>query len=86
MLRSYVPLFPGYVFLRGDSQLVFKTLETNLVAQVIPVTDQRQLHEDLGRVNQLLVSDLALTPEGRLEPGTRVEVLRIDGATALVAE
>ena len=74
MQSSYLPLFPGYLFLHGDGQVRIGALETNLVAQVISVVDQRQLHEDLGRVNQLIGSDLALTPEGRLEPGTPVLV------------
>jgi len=69
---SYLPLFPGYVFLHGDSDARLATLETNLVAQVINVVDQCQLHHDLARVNQLIASDMTLTPEGRLEPGSPV--------------
>ncbi len=74
LLCSYVPLFPGYVFLRADSQLVFKTLETNLVARVLPVPDQAQLHGDLARVYCLIASDAPLTPEERLKPGALVEI------------
>jgi len=72
---SFLPLFPGYVFLLGGGDVRLAALETNLVAQVIPVVDQRQLHEDLARVNQLIASDMALTPEGRLEAGTPVSVI-----------
>ena len=46
---SFLPLFPGYVFLLGGGDVRLAALETNLVAQVIPVNDQRQLHEDLAR-------------------------------------
>ena len=46
LLCSYVPLFPGYVFLRADSQAVFKTLETNLVARVLAVPDQSRARRD----------------------------------------
>ncbi|HLJ97933.1 MAG TPA: transcription termination/antitermination NusG family protein [Gemmataceae bacterium] len=74
LLCSYVPLFPGYVFLRADSQAVFKTLETNLVARVLPVPDQAQLHGDLARVYCLIASDAPLTPEERLKPGALVEI------------
>jgi transcriptional antiterminator RfaH len=74
LLCSYVPLFPGYVFLRADSQAVFKTLETNLVARVLPVPDQAQLHADLSRVYCLIASDAPLTPEDRLKPGALVEI------------
>src|SRR5262245_59247140 len=33
--QSYLPLFPGYVFLRGDAAARLTALETNLVAHVI---------------------------------------------------
>ena len=74
MLNSYLPLFPGYVFLQGNGEVRLAALETNLVAHVLPVVDQCQFHEDLGRVNRLISSDLALTPEGRLEPGSLVAI------------
>jgi transcription antitermination factor NusG len=74
LLRSYVPLFPGYVFLRADSHSVFRTLETNLVARVLPVPDQAQLHSDLSRVYCLIATDAPLTPEERLKPGALVEI------------
>src|SRR5207248_8478765 len=66
LLCSYVPLFPGYVFLRADSPSVFKTVETNLVARVLNVVDQTQLHDDLSRVYCLIATDAPLTPEERL--------------------
>jgi len=74
VLRSYVPLFPGYVFLRADSHTVFRTLETNLVARILPVPDQAQLHSDLSRVYCLIATDAPLTPEERLKPGALVEI------------
>src|SRR5262249_4658632 len=60
---SHVPLFPGYVFLQGDYHMVSKTLETNLVARVLPVEDQQQLHGDLVRVHCLVASGAPLSPE-----------------------
>jgi hypothetical protein len=77
MQSSFLPLFPGYLFLHGDSETRLVALETNLVAHTLAVVDQRGLHEDLVRVNKLIGSEMALTPEGRLEPGTPVAV--IDG-------
>jgi transcriptional antiterminator RfaH len=71
---SYLPLFPGYVFLRGDDDGRVAALTTNLVAHVLPVPDQNQLVADLIRVNHLIVSGSPLTPEDRLEPGTLVEI------------
>jgi transcription antitermination factor NusG len=74
--RSYLPLFPGYVFLHGDEFTRLAALETNLVAQVLPVEDQRQLHADLRRVLHLLTSGAAVTPEERLGPGDSVEIIK----------
>jgi transcriptional antiterminator RfaH len=67
-------LFPSYVFLQGDNQEVLKTLETNLVARVLQVEDQQQLHTDLVRVHRLVATGAPLSPEERLQPGSLVEI------------
>lgn len=72
--RSYLPLFPSYVFLHGDEAARLGSLQTNLVARVISANDQQQLREDLARVYRLMMSPAPLTPEGALEPGTAVTV------------
>src|SRR5262249_45026295 len=43
-VTSHLPLFPSYVFLHGDEDARYTALKTNQVAYVIPVVDQRQLH------------------------------------------
>src|SRR5205823_5560159 len=75
LLCSHVPLFPGYLFLQGDSDVRTAALETNLVARVLSVEDQVQLQSDLERVYQLMSAGLPLTPEERLEPGSMVEII-----------
>lgn len=75
LLCSHMPLFPGYIFLHGDAQARLVALETNLVARCLPVEDQQQLHVDLVRVYHLIATGELLTPEGRLEAGTRVEII-----------
>lgn len=72
---SYLPLFPSYVFLKGDHQDRQNALETNLVSHCIEVADQGQIQEDLERVYQAVTSVLELTPEARLQPGTPVRVI-----------
>lgn len=71
---SYHPLFAGYLFLHGDGCDRVHALETNLVAQVLLVEDQIQLHRDLVRVHVLMKTDAALSPEERLTPGMLVEI------------
>ncbi len=72
---SHVPLFTSYIFLHGDADARRQVLETNLVACCLPVPDQEQLQTDLLRVYHLMTSGARLTPEVRLEPGTRVEIV-----------
>jgi transcription antitermination factor NusG len=74
MQSSYLPLFPGYIFLRGNDEDRVTALTTNLIANTLPVMDQQGLFADLTRVHQLMESGSALSPEARLEPGTRVEI------------
>jgi transcriptional antiterminator RfaH len=75
LLCSQVPLFPGYLFLHGDGEARRLALETNLVANCLPVADQEQLRHDLHGVYQLMTSGAPLCPEARLQPGTRVEII-----------
>jgi transcriptional antiterminator RfaH len=74
VLTSYLPLFTGYVFLRGNEQSRLQALKTNTVAKAIPVNDQAQLSADLTRVYQLMASGAPLAPEDRLRPGSWVEI------------
>jgi transcriptional antiterminator RfaH len=73
--RSYLPLFPGYIFLQSDDQTVARTVETNLVARILPVADQIRLHDDLAQVYRLIATGAPLAPEERLQPGSLVEII-----------
>jgi transcriptional antiterminator RfaH len=72
--RSFVPLFPGYVFLYGGAEARLAALQTNLVANVLAVPDQRELLADLRGIRQLLASGAPLAAEPRLVPGAAVEI------------
>ena len=74
VLTSYVPLFPGYVFLLGrrDERLV--ALTSNRVVQALDVADQGKLWHDLSQVWRLIESGAPITPEDHLEPGDFVEI------------
>ena len=71
---SYVPLFAGYVFLRGDGDQRQLALQTNRVSRCLAVGESAGLVRDLRRIQQLIASDAPLTPEARLSPGMRVRV------------
>jgi transcriptional antiterminator RfaH len=76
LLCSHLPLFPGYLFLHGDGDTRERALETNLVANCLPVPDQAELHADLSRVFQLMSCGTPLSPEDRIQPGSAVEIVR----------
>jgi transcriptional antiterminator RfaH len=72
---SYLPLFPGYLFLFGTAEARLYSLETSLVVRPLEVKNQDQLHDDLRRVYQLVLSGSPLAPQERLAPGSAVEIL-----------
>lgn len=72
---SHLPLFPGYLFVRGDGGVRDFVLATNQVARVLPVTDQAGLHTDLAAVYRAMQSGMLMVPEERLQPGAGVEIV-----------
>ena len=73
-VRSYAPLFAGYVFLLGTEEERVRALTTNRISRVLPITDQERLCHDLRQVRHLIDTDAPLTIERRLMPGRRVRV------------
>ncbi len=45
-----LPLFPGYLFLCGDTRARYAALRTNRVAEILEVVDQEQLRGDLRQI------------------------------------
>ena len=71
---SVEPLFPNYVFIKGDELARYNAVCTGSVSRWMPVTDPLQLVEDLRQIRNLILTDAPLAPETRLEPGQRVRV------------
>jgi hypothetical protein len=74
LVTSYLPLFPSYVFLRGDSDARLAVFRTGYAVQTINPLDQVQLQNDLQRVRIMLDSGVSVTPEERIQPGQWVEI------------
>lgn len=72
---SYLPLFPGYVFLHGDDQARVAALESNLISRVLDVPDQERLVNDLRRVDRMLAADVPVERADALVPGQAVEII-----------
>ncbi len=70
-----LPLFPGYVFLRGDAEARLAAFETNRIANCLAVQDQAGLDRDLFRIHASIQSGLPLQPEERIQPGTPAEIV-----------
>ena len=71
---SHLPLFPNYVFLRGDNEARYQAVCTGNVSRCLEVDDVPQLVTDLRQIRDLIAIGEPLTPESRLEPGDRVRV------------
>lgn len=72
--HSYVPLFPGYVFLRGDDEQRRMALASNCVSRTLAVNNARGLVSDLRNIRRLLELGLPLESESQLTPGRTVRV------------
>lgn len=71
---SYVPLFPGYVFVQADAEARQLALTTNCISRTLAVSESDQLVTDLRQIERLIASDTPLAPESRIRPGQRVRV------------
>lgn len=73
-LTSYLPLFPGYLFFRGDAERRLDLMRTNLCVRILPVTDQQALHDDLAQIRRLQELGLPLVPHPEMQVGDPVVV------------
>ena len=72
---SFLPLFPGYVFVRGDLEHErLEILRTNLCVNVLAVLDQEALGHDLAQVRRLQESGLPLRTHPELTAGSAVRI------------
>ena len=72
---SDLPLFPGYLFLRGGDEERVGAFETNRIANCLRVEDQGAMDRDLARVHASIASGLPLLPEESIQPGTLAEIV-----------
>lgn len=73
-VRTNMPLFPGYVFVAGHRDDCFEADRTGRVAQILEVSDQQRLREELQRIARVLQSGRTVEPCNPLVRGTEVEV------------
>jgi transcription antitermination factor NusG len=72
---SWLPLFPGYVFIRGNLEHErLEVLKTNLCVRVLEVLDQEGLCHDLAQVWRLQQMGLPLRAHPELTKGSIVKI------------
>lgn len=71
---SYVPVFPGYVFLCATDEECHRSLMTNRIVSLLTVPDQIRLKHDLAQLHRLIETKAPLAVEQRLQPGQRVRI------------
>lgn len=74
-VSSFLPLFPGYVFLLGNEDSVLAAQKTNQLVNCLPVVDQFQLNEDLTALHNLIASGERIEPTAKWKPGYAVEIV-----------
>lgn len=75
LVRSQLPLFPGYLFFLGDDESRWAALETNFVVNSLHVENQQQLSDDLVNLYNVIQTGTLLSPEARLQPGMPAEIV-----------
>jgi len=68
------PLFPSYIFIRGDLDQVYRADRTKRVAHVVRVFDQDRLNAEIHDIHRVLLNDGIMAPHPFLKVGIRVEV------------
>jgi len=74
-IRSFLPLFSGYLFFCGQENQRVELLKTNRVANLIEVIDQETLLDELVQIAQALRSGTPLTPHKYLKAGQKCRVI-----------
>ena len=62
-IQSVVPLFTGYMFMKGDRNDRLAALRGNRLVSVLEVVDQEALARDLRQIHTMLSSGLPVTAE-----------------------
>jgi transcription antitermination factor NusG len=73
-IQSIVPLFTGYVFLKGDSRARLTALRADRLVSVLDVVDQTALERDLRQIHLMLSSGLPVTEENTVAVGATVRI------------
>jgi transcription antitermination factor NusG len=71
---SLLPLFTGYVFMRGCREERLEALRSELLVRILEVRDQNVLTLELQQLHDLQERGVSLAPHPYVAPGDRVRV------------
>ena len=74
-IRSFLPLFSGYLFFCGEEGQRTELFRTNRVANLIEVKDQQKLLDELVQIEQALRAGAPLMPHKYIKAGQRCRVI-----------
>jgi len=74
--RSEIPLFTGYVFVKGEKQDAYDAIATKRVASFLEVRDQERLEEELASIHAALDSGLPIEEFPQFAIGQRARVVK----------
>ncbi len=77
---SFLPLFPGYVFFRGEEAERARAIRSNLAVNILTPVDQDGIHGELKQLHDLQMANGRLIPYPEVAPGDAV--LITDGVFA----
>jgi transcriptional antiterminator RfaH len=73
-IRSVVPLFAGYMFMKGDRNDRLVALRAHRLVGVLEVADQEDLARDLRQIHTMLKSGMPVTEERVVPVGATVRI------------
>lgn len=73
-LVSFIPLFPGYVFFRGGGAARQTALRSHVIANLVEISDQQQLNDELSHIRQLQLAGASLIPVQEFVSGDPVHI------------
>jgi hypothetical protein len=74
MFISFLPIFPGYLFIYADDEEHHVGVTCRHAASLQVVPDQVQFDADIRQVRKLIACGAAVTAEDKLAPGMAVEI------------
>jgi transcription antitermination factor NusG len=69
---SYLPLFSGYAFFRGEREEKLRALRSNVIVNLLEPPDQAEISAELRQLHELQLSNAPLKPHPFVAPGDTV--------------